>query len=104
MKHEHDPILQLGGIIRCRKCGEILPEMTEEITTVTSRRRAEKILQEIAVAGKYRADRFEGGFVVYSRTTEDNEEEVQAQKKEGVGYRVIKHISRLLGSDKKENN
>jgi len=104
MKHEHDPILQLDGIIKCRTCGVMLSNMEEEITTVTSRRRAEKVLQELAVAGGYRASGFDDGFVVYRIEKNGNEEEVTAKKKEGVGYKVVKRTTRLLGSDKTKDN
>lgn len=92
MKHEHDPVLMLDGLIKCKTCGTTLPSMEEEISIVTSRRRAEKILQEIAVAGSYQADRFEEGFVVYSKEDNNYREEVTAQKTEGTGYRVLKRV------------
>ena len=100
MKHEHDPVLMLDGLIKCRTCGKILPSMEEEISIVTSRRRAEKILQEIAVAGSYQADKFENGFVVYSKEYNNYREEVTAQKTEGTGYRVLKRfISKQSSED-----
>ena len=104
MKCEHDPIVQLDDLIRCRKCGELLPEMEEEIATVSSRKRANNVLQEIAVAGGYRASGMQDGFVVYRKMQNENEEEVTAQKNKGFGYKVVKRTRRLLGSDKTENN
>ena len=92
MKHEHEPILQLGGLIKCRTCGEFLNDMEEEIAIVSSYRRANRILEEIAVAGHYLAKGFEKGFVVFSREMNGNHEEITARKLSERNYCVIKRI------------
>ena len=99
MKHEHEPILSLDGIIRCRACGELLPNMEEEITKVSSARRVVKVLQEIAVAGRYRASSFEGEFVVYCRDKNGNREEVTGQKVGERNYRIFKRTVSVRGGD-----
>ena len=99
MEHKHEPIIQLDGLIKCRTCGEILSSMEEEITRVSSARRVIKVLQEIAVAGKYRASSFAGEFVVYSRDRNGNREEVTGQKISERNYRIFKRTISVEGGD-----
>ena len=89
-EHVHDIIVQLDGEAKCRICGESPRE--EEIAIVTSYRRANRILEEIAVAGHYRATTFERGFVVYAIERGSNREEVTAQKLSNRTYRIIKRF------------
>ena len=95
MCHEHEPMVMLNGTIRCRTCGEILPRMEETISLVSSQRRANRILQEIAVAGHYQANTFEDGFVVYSRSNNGNREELTVQKLSERNYRIVKRLISL---------
>lgn len=90
MTHNHDPIVQNDGIIKCRTCGEILPCMTETIATTDSAIKANRVLQEIAVAGQYQALSFEQGFVLYARTRNTNREELCVEKVSPRRYRVCK--------------
>ena len=92
MDHIHDPFLLINNTIRCRTCGEILPNMEEEITKVSSSKRATKVLQEVAVAGRYVARSFEREFVLYTRDTNGIREEVTAEKLSDRNYRVFKRI------------
>ena len=79
-EHEHDPIVGLDRVIRCRTCGHVLPYMKETISKVQSSSRARRILEEIAVAGNYKAVNFSGLFVVYSKNKDGLTEEVTAKK------------------------
>ena len=98
-EHQHEPLIQLGGLIRCKTCGKLLPSMEEEITKVSSARRVVKVLQEIAVAGKYRAVSFEKEFVVYSRDKNGSREEVTGEKLGERHYRVFKRTVSTQGCD-----
>ena len=73
---EHTPTLGLDGIIRCKRCGDLLPHMDEEIDKTQSAKRANRILEEIAVSGGYFASGFSNGFIVYCK----NEEILTAEK------------------------
>jgi len=92
-KHEHEPIISLGNLIRCRTCGQILSSMKEVISKVQSSTRARRILEEIAVAGKYKAIEFRGSFVVYSRNKDGLIEEVTAKK---IGDREFEVVKRTI--------
>ena len=96
-EHEHEPLIGLGGIIKCRTCGEILPSMEEEITKVSSSKRVRSILEEIAVAGRYRAYSFEGEFVVYSRDRNGLREEITGEKLSERNYRIFKRTISVRG-------
>ena len=99
MQHEHDPEIQLNGLIKCRTCGEPLLSMEEEITKVSSAIRVVRVLQEIAVAGKFRASSFEGDFVVYARDRNGNREEITGQKLNERSYRIFKRTISVEGGD-----
>lgn len=90
MVHEHEPNLQLDGKIRCRTCGETVPSMEEQVGIVTSRVRANRILEEIAVAGHYQAKAYEEGFVIYGRDSNGSREEVTAKRINERSYRIIR--------------
>ena len=92
MGHEHEPMVMLDGMIRCRTCGELLPRMEETISLVSSQRRANRIVQEIAVAGHYQANALEDGFVVYSRRKNGSQEEITVQKLSERNYRIVKRL------------
>ena len=94
MEHEHDPTVELGGSIRCRTCGIELPYIEETIALPDSSVRANRILQEIAVAGSYLAGSFKDNFVVYYRDNAHNHEELTAQKLNPRRYRVYKRTMR----------
>ena len=90
MIHKHEPQILLDGQIKCRTCRKLLSSAEEEITKVSSARRVIKILQEIAVAGRYRATSFEKEFVVYSRDKNGNREEVTGERLSERNYRIFK--------------
>lgn len=93
MEHVHEPVVQLNGLIVCRTCGKQLSKAEEQITIVSSYRSANKVLEEIAVAGHYTADSFNNhNFVVYSRQVNNNREEVTVEKISNRSYRVLKRI------------
>jgi len=60
----HEEHVGLDNLIRCRKCGVILPEIV--LASVQSAIRARRIQDEIASAGEYQATGMDGDFVVYS--------------------------------------
>ena len=89
---EHDALIGLDCIIRCRLCGDVLPYSIETITKVQSSTRAKRILDEIAVAGNYRASSFNDSFIVYSRCRDSLIEEVSVEKVKDREFRVFKKI------------
>ena len=97
MEHKHEPLILLGGSIKCRTCGEPLLSMEEKIAITDSVVKANKILQAFAVDGKYQATSFSDGFVIYTRERNGNHEEVIAQKLSNRKYRVYKTIVRVGG-------
>ena len=90
--HEHEPLIGTDSLIRCRTCGIILPQMTEEVCKVYSAKGATKVLNEMATAGKYRANSLENGFVVYVRERNGLREEVTGEKLSKRTFRVIKRL------------
>jgi len=66
--------------------------MEEEITQMDSAVQANRVLQEIAVAGHYRASSFMDGFVIYSRDIDKRREEVTIQKISNRKFRVYRRI------------
>jgi len=89
--HEHEPIIS-GDIIRCRTCGHILPYAEETISKVSSAIRARRILDMIAVNGKYKATGFSGKFIVYSKNRDGITEEITAEKLSEREFRVFKKV------------
>ena len=89
---EHEPEIQLGGLIKCRICGNILPEATEEITKVSSARRARRILEELAMAGNYYVASRERGFPIYARDKNGVKEEITAEKLADREYKVYRKL------------
>lgn len=92
MNHKHEPILNLDGMVTCRTCGITMEHMEEKITAVGSRKRADRVLQEIAAGGRYEAISIDDGFVLYSRMNCMNREHLTAQKVSDRYYKVIKRI------------
>ena len=90
MEHKHEPLIGLDGIIKCRTCGQILSSIVETIGRVSSGKRAKRILEEIAVTGKYRATNFKNNFVVYTRSKDGLTEEITAEKLGERDFIVIK--------------
>ena len=97
MEHKHDPVVILGSI-KCRLCGKLLSSATENVAVADSAVRANRILQEIAVAGQYRADSTRDGFVVYIRDHGNLQEELSVQKVSNRRYHIIK-ITVCIGGD-----
>ena len=92
MTHKHDPLIKTGSDAVCKTCGDLLPDSEQEIVRVSSTIRAIRTIDEIAVSGKYVANSFDNGFVVYSRDIGDSREEVSVQPVSARNYRVIKRI------------
>ena len=91
-EHIHDPLVGLDSLIRCRTCGKILPYMEEELSKVTSAKRARRLLEEIASAGKYTVSSSEGAFAVYSRDKNGIREEITGKRISARNYRVYKRL------------
>ena len=60
------------------------------INIVQSKSKAKDILENIAVAGKYKASGFNNGFVIYSKEKGDTIEEVTAKKVSGRKFEVFR--------------
>jgi len=95
-EHEHEPIAGLDKIIRCRICGQMLSNTEQIVSKVTSLSSARKVLDEIAVAGGYRATGFDRGFIIYSKDRDDRlREEICIGKLKEREF-VIKKITRYI--------
>ena len=92
MTHEHEPQVELGGIIKCRTCGAILPYAEQELGRFSSSRMVNRILDEIAIKGEFQADSFEEGFIVYSKEKDGIREELTARKLLSRVYVIIKRM------------
>ena len=92
MTHEHEPIVQLDGIIKCRTCGQTLPYAETELAKVSSARQANRLLDEIAIKGGFTAEAFEGDFIVYSKDKNGIREELTARKKSERVYIVLQKL------------
>jgi len=95
--HVHTPVVQLDGLLKCQICGEHIPVIEENITIADSRVRANRVMEEVAVSGHYRASAYHDGFVVYSRTVGDIQEELSVQKISARRYRVYKITIQIGG-------
>ena len=95
MQHQHDPLIGLDGLIKCRTCGELLPYFEEEICKVSSESRAKRVLEEIAAAGRYTVTSITGGFVIFSRETWPSNiiEEITCEKTHSRVYRIYKKLT-----------
>ena len=92
-EHIHEPTITLDGRLICRICGESLKQATEEIASVGSKKTANRILGELAVAGNYYASPYENGFIVFSKTREDGiVEELVGEKFGTRDFRIIKRF------------
>ena len=91
MEHLHEPTITLDGRFKCRTCGQVLEQATEEIR-VSSKRTAKRILDELAVAGNYYASSYERGFIVFSRTKDGVTEEITGEHINERDYRIIKRF------------
>ena len=92
-EHDHEAIIGLDKILRCRICGQVLSGTERVVSKVTSSSRAKRILDEIAVAGRYQAVGFSDGFVIYSKISDELTTEVTARK---IGERVFEVIRRII--------
>ncbi len=92
MTHEHEPLVGLDGIIKCRTCGEVLPYAEQELGKVSSARMANEFLDKIAIEGKYQIVSKEGGFAIYSKDRDGIREEITAIKKSDRVYIVLQKL------------
>jgi glycine/serine hydroxymethyltransferase len=96
---EHEPIIQLDGIIKCRKCGKFLQSMTEEIANPDSGVKANRIMHTIASAGQFKAIASDNEFAAYTREVNGNIEELRAEMISPRKYRVYRKITHVGGDD-----
>ena len=92
MKHKHEPVVSLDGIITCRTCGQILPYAEQELGKVSSAIMANRLLDELAIKGEFHADSFEGGFIVYAKDKNGIREEMTAKKKSDRVYIILQKL------------
>ncbi len=92
VKCEHEGVVGLDHIIRCRLCGITLDMYESQITKTQSAKRAKKIIDEIAVKGGFTAARFDDTFVVYEKHDQGIVEEITAIKEGDKEYKVIKRL------------
>jgi len=91
-EHEYEGLVSNDNILRCRTCGQILGMIEQTISKVVSAYRARKVLEEIAVAGKYTIIGFNEDFPIYSIDKDGITEEITASKLGEREYRIIKRI------------
>ena len=95
-EHKHESYISLDNIIRCRTCGQVLPFIEETIGKVVSAKQAKRVLDEIAVTGKYRAIGFSGGFIIFGKNKDDSlVEEITAEKLKERNF-IIKKITKTV--------
>ena len=92
MKHTHEPDVGLDGIIKCRTCGEVLPYAEKELAKVSSAKMANRLLDEIAIRGKFHAESFENDFIVYAKDKNGIREEVTAKRKSERVYIILQNL------------
>ena len=92
MEHEHEPIVGLDSIIKCRTCGQILPYSEIELGKVSSARMANRLLDEIAIKGGFKAESYEENFIVYAKDKNGFREELTVRKKSDRVYLVIQKL------------
>ena len=92
MTHEHEPLVDLSGLIKCRTCGEVMPYAEQELGKVSSARMANRLLDEIAIKGGFHAESFEGDFIVYAKDKDGIREEVTAKKKAERVYIILQKL------------
>ena len=86
----HEGVISLTHQLTCRLCGIPLESLEEPIGKTQSRKRASRMLEEIAVAGGYTASRFSDNFVVYAKPDGNITEEITAKKEGDKEYTIIK--------------
>jgi len=91
--HEHDPEVTLDSRIVCRTCGQVLESAEKQLGSFTSRRMAQSVVDRIVSEGRYTAERIENGFVVYTRSKTNIEEEVTIRRKRKRAFLVIERLS-----------
>ena len=92
MEHIHEPIVGLDNVVRCRACGEIMPYAETELGKVSSAIMANRLLDEIAIKGGFRAISHEGDFIVYSKDRNGIREELTARKLSDRVYVVLQKL------------
>ena len=92
MEHEHEPFIDLGGLIKCRTCGQVLPYAEQELGKVSSARMANRLLDEIAIKGGFHAESFEGDFIIYAKDKNSIREELTVKKKSDRVYIVLQKL------------
>jgi len=86
----HEGVINISNQLTCRLCGMTLESLESEIGKTQSRKRASRMLEEIAVAGGYIASRFSDDFVVYVKPDGNLTEEITAKKEGDKEYTIIK--------------
>ena len=89
----HEGVINLNHTLTCRLCGMMLESLETQIGKTQSRKRASRMLEEIAVAGGYIASRFSDDFVVYVKPDGALTEEITAKKEGDKEYTIIKKIT-----------
>ena len=92
MEHQHEPIVSLDNIIKCRTCGQILPYAEQELGKVSSAIMANRLLDEIAIKGGFHAESFEDDFIVYSKDRDGIREEMTVKKKSDRAYIILQKL------------
>lgn len=89
---EHDAIVGLDGIMRCRLCGKIGEEIVGILAVTQSLSQARRILGEVAVLGGWQASSHGEYAMVYSRNKGGIEEELSIKKKSTRQWLILKEI------------
>ena len=92
MTHEHEALIGLDGLIKCKTCGEILACAEQELGKVSSARMANRLLSELAIKGQYTAKSFEDGFISFSKDNNGITEEITCRKKSDRVYIIYKKL------------
>ena len=90
MSCEHDFIMGLDNVIRCRLCGMEGGEIMEILGTVQSLVQARRVQDEIASHGDWLVADRDGQSVIYSRSRNGTVDELKVEKKGERQWQIVK--------------
>ena len=81
MKCDHEHMIGLDKVMRCRKCGALGGKSMEELATFQSLRQARYLLERMALDGNYGITAMGTHSAIYTRSSENMEEKIYVDRK-----------------------